>query len=66
MIFLCMNLTLTTKNAIICGSTQGLGFASAIELALLGANVTHRLRPILTASIYLLTEEDYLPFNTLK
>ena len=35
-----MNLTLTGKNAVVCGSTQGLGFASAIELALLGANVT--------------------------
>ncbi|MEO7293140.1 MAG: SDR family oxidoreductase [Ginsengibacter sp.] len=35
-----MNLNLTNKNAIVCGSTQGLGFASAIELALLGANVT--------------------------
>lgn len=35
-----MNLDLTDKNAIVCGSTQGLGFASAIELALLGANVT--------------------------
>jgi 3-oxoacyl-[acyl-carrier protein] reductase len=35
-----MNLDLTNKNAIVCGSTQGLGFASAVELALLGANVT--------------------------
>jgi 3-oxoacyl-[acyl-carrier protein] reductase len=35
-----MNLDLTGKYAIVCGSTQGLGFASAIELALLGANVT--------------------------
>lgn len=35
-----MNLNLTGKNAIVCGSTQGLGLASAIELALLGANVT--------------------------
>ncbi|MEO5781969.1 MAG: SDR family NAD(P)-dependent oxidoreductase, partial [Ginsengibacter sp.] len=35
-----MNLNLTNKNAIVCGSTQGLGFASAMELALLGANVT--------------------------
>ncbi|MBA2250871.1 MAG: SDR family oxidoreductase [Chitinophagaceae bacterium] len=35
-----MDLDLTNKNAIVCGSTQGLGFASAIELALLGANVT--------------------------
>jgi 3-oxoacyl-[acyl-carrier protein] reductase len=35
-----MNLDLTGKFAIVCGSTQGLGFASAVELALLGANVT--------------------------
>lgn len=35
-----MNLDLTEKYAIVCGSTQGLGFASAIELALLGANIT--------------------------
>lgn len=35
-----MNLDLTGKTAIVCGSTQGIGFASAVELALLGANVT--------------------------
>jgi 3-oxoacyl-[acyl-carrier protein] reductase len=35
-----MNLDLTGRNAIVCGSTQGLGFASAYELSLLGANVT--------------------------
>ncbi len=35
-----MNLDLTGKNAIVCGSTQGLGLATAIELALLGAEVT--------------------------
>ena len=35
-----MNLNLSGKNAIVCGSTQGLGLASAVELALLGANVT--------------------------
>ena len=34
-----MNLDLKGKTAIVCGSTQGLGFASAVELALLGANV---------------------------
>ncbi|HMJ45755.1 MAG TPA: SDR family NAD(P)-dependent oxidoreductase, partial [Ferruginibacter sp.] len=34
-----MNLNLTGKTAIVCGSTQGLGYASAVELALLGANV---------------------------
>jgi 3-oxoacyl-[acyl-carrier protein] reductase len=35
-----MNLDLTGKNAIVCGSTQGIGKAAAIELALLGASVT--------------------------
>lgn len=35
-----MNLDLTGKRAIVCGSTQGIGKASAIELALMGANVT--------------------------
>ena len=34
-----MNLDLTGKNAIVCGSTQGIGKAIAIELALLGANI---------------------------
>ncbi len=33
-----MNLSLLNKNALICGSSQGIGFASAKELALLGAN----------------------------
>lgn len=34
-----MNLDLTGKTAVVCGSTQGLGYASAVELALLGCNV---------------------------
>jgi 3-oxoacyl-[acyl-carrier protein] reductase len=34
-----MNLDLTGKTAMVCGSTQGIGKAAAIELALLGANV---------------------------
>ncbi|HRN78633.1 MAG TPA: SDR family oxidoreductase [Ferruginibacter sp.] len=34
-----MNLNLSGKTAIVCGSTQGLGFASAYELSLLGADV---------------------------
>ena len=33
-----MNLSLKNKNAIICGSTQGIGLAIAKELAKLGAN----------------------------
>ena len=35
-----MNLDLKNKNALVCGSTQGIGEASAIELAKLGANIT--------------------------
>jgi 3-oxoacyl-[acyl-carrier protein] reductase len=35
-----MELSLKGKRAIVCGSTQGIGKASAIELALLGAHVT--------------------------
>src|SRR5688572_29024906 len=33
-----MNLSLEGKNALICGSSQGIGLAIAQELALLGAN----------------------------
>lgn len=35
-----MNISLKNKNAIVCGSTQGIGEASAIILAELGANIT--------------------------
>lgn len=35
-----MNLDLTNKRAIVCGSTQGIGKAAAIELAQMGASVT--------------------------
>ncbi len=35
-----MDLDLAGKSAVVCGSTQGIGRASAIELALLGASVT--------------------------
>jgi 3-oxoacyl-[acyl-carrier protein] reductase len=35
-----MNLDLTGKCALVCGSTQGIGKASAIELARLGASIT--------------------------
>ena len=34
-----MNLNLIEKTALVCGSTQGIGRATAVELALLGANV---------------------------
>ena len=35
-----MDLNLTGKNALVCGSTQGIGRSCAMELALLGASVT--------------------------
>ena len=35
-----MNLGLKNKNAIVCGSTQGIGLATAKELAIHGVNVT--------------------------
>jgi len=35
-----MNLSLKEKNAVVCGSTQGIGLAIAKELALLGAHCT--------------------------
>jgi 3-oxoacyl-[acyl-carrier protein] reductase len=35
-----MDLNLEGKRAVVCGSTQGIGKASAIELALLGASIT--------------------------
>jgi 3-oxoacyl-[acyl-carrier protein] reductase len=34
-----MNLDLTDKTALVCGASQGLGFACATELALMGANI---------------------------
>lgn len=39
-----MNLDLTNKTALVCGSTQGLGYASAVELALLGCNIVMMAR----------------------
>ncbi|MBL8758078.1 MAG: SDR family oxidoreductase [Phycisphaerae bacterium] len=35
-----MNLNLTGKRALVCGSTQGIGLAAATEIAALGASVT--------------------------
>ena len=35
-----MHLDLKGKTAVVCGSTQGIGKASAVELALFGANIT--------------------------
>ena len=35
-----MNLNLNNKNALVCGSTQGIGKATAMALAAEGVNVT--------------------------
>ncbi|HKP66735.1 MAG TPA: SDR family NAD(P)-dependent oxidoreductase, partial [Casimicrobiaceae bacterium] len=35
-----MNLDLAGKHALVCGGSQGIGLAAAIELAKLGADVT--------------------------
>ena len=35
-----MELSLRYKNALVCGSSKGIGKAIAVELAALGANVT--------------------------
>ena len=35
-----MNLNLKDKNALVCGSTAGIGKASAMELASMGATIT--------------------------
>jgi 3-oxoacyl-[acyl-carrier protein] reductase len=49
-----MNLDLTNRNALVCGSTQGIGKASAEQLAKMGANVTlvarneEKLKTVLT------------------
>ncbi len=49
-----MNLNLKNKNALICGSTAGIGKATAMELANLGANITliarneHKLKKVLS------------------
>ena len=34
-----MDLNLNAKTALVCGSTQGIGWSSALELAKLGANI---------------------------
>jgi len=34
-----MNLDLSNRTAIVCGSSQGIGLAAAVELASIGANI---------------------------
>ena len=48
-----MNLDLTGKHALVCGASQGIGLAAAIELARLGASVTllARSRDALAAAL---------------
>jgi 3-oxoacyl-[acyl-carrier protein] reductase len=55
-----MNLSLENKSAIICGSTQGIGLATAIELAQLGANciLMARNESALIEAIKLLPKEN--------
>jgi 3-oxoacyl-[acyl-carrier protein] reductase len=62
-----MNLSLEGKNAVVCGSTQGIGLAIAEELALLGANCTLMARneaalkaAVHTLDIALRQQHDYL------
>lgn len=70
-----MNLDLSGKRAVVCGSTQGIGKASAIELALLGARVTlvardeEKLKSIVQElQVYSGQPQDYLvaDFNFLE
>lgn len=55
-----MNLNLEQKNALVCGSTQGIGKAAAIEIAKLGANI------ILLARNEIKLKETLLELDTSK
>ena len=41
-----MNLDMQGKNDLVCGSSKGIGKAAAIEIAMLGANVTLMARSV--------------------
>jgi len=55
-----MELSLKGKNAVVCGSTRGIGLAIAKELALLGANCTlfARNEPLLKEIVHSLPHKD--------
>tara|TARA_Y100000385_G_scaffold9043_1_gene9405 strand:+ start:3611 stop:4396 length:786 start_codon:yes stop_codon:yes gene_type:complete len=55
-----MNLDLKNKNAMICGATAGIGKATAMQLAAMGANITivARNEQKLKATIALLSTQD--------
>lgn len=68
-----MHLSLEGKNAVICGSSQGIGLAIAEELALLGANCTLLARneeslqtAVKTLDISLRQQHNYLVANFSK
>lgn len=56
-----INLNLKNKNAMVCGSTQGIGWAAAVELAELGANVclVARNESKLQKAVELLSKNDH-------
>jgi len=62
-----MNLDLIGKNTLVCGSSKGIGKASAIELAELGANVTlvARNEDLLKATLSELDTSHYQRHNYL-
>ena len=62
-----MNLDLTHKKALVCGSTQGIGKAAAKELCLLGAKVVllarneQKLKTVASElNTYSKTEPEYI------
>jgi 3-oxoacyl-[acyl-carrier protein] reductase len=62
-----MNLNLLDKSALVCGSSQGIGLASAREIAFLGANVTllARNKTSLTEALNTLDTSQHQQHNIL-